>query len=46
MSDDEKVRAAKVERLRAALQLGIDELDRGEFTEFDDADEMLASVDE
>jgi hypothetical protein len=32
------IQAAKLERLRAALQLGIDELDRGDFTEVEDKD--------
>ncbi len=34
----ERMEAVKLERLRAELQIGVDQIERGEFVEFDEAD--------
>ncbi|MDR3423753.1 MAG: type II toxin-antitoxin system ParD family antitoxin [Alphaproteobacteria bacterium] len=37
--------AAKLKALRAAAQVGVKALDRGEFKKFDDASELIAHLD-
>lgn len=45
IEEREKEQAAKLEALRAAVQVGIDELDRGEYVEFADPKSLAAFID-
>ena len=45
LEEREKEQAAKLEALRAAVHLGIEELDRGEYREFADSRSLEAYTD-
>ena len=44
IEEREKANAAKLEALRAAVQVGIDALDRGDYVEFSDAKSLDAHL--
>lgn len=46
VENNEVAQAVKLDALRAAVQIGIDEIDRGEFREFADGKELLAHLKE
>jgi antitoxin ParD1/3/4 len=44
VEEDQKKRAEELERLRAQVRVGLDELDRGEYVEYGTAEELAKDV--